>query len=223
MLCAMPRKSLELPNPLKRRLLHLRILSGTETPPVLSGPEVRNCMRLLEMPLGDGVLALLANGDSRTLRMDPRLTHVPQYTREAHGAGLPRGLLCLGKLPNHYFAVPPSGAYVHLHPIDDAESRQLPLEQWLDEQIAILIEQLRDVETEEKARVFHTINEEELAAFAPGVELSAEGSRTVTHAKFGEGEVLREVDGGTKLEVRFGDGQVRMLLARFVQGPGVSS
>ena len=220
MLRPMPVKSLEIPTPLKRRLLHLRILSGTETAPVLPGSAVQSCMRLLDKPLGDAVLAFLANGDERTLRMDPRLPLLPQYTREAHDAGMPRGLVCLGKLPNHYFGVPPSGAYVHLFPTDDAEERQLPLEQWLDEQIAICIEQLRDVETDEKGRVFQSISEDDLAAFSPGVDLAAEGSRKVTHPKFGDGEVLREFEAGTKMEIRFADGQVRTLLSRFVQDAG---
>ena len=189
--------------------------------------------RLAEHPFADGLRytwgvsgveglysAFLANGDDRTLRMDPRLPLLPQYTREAHDAGMPRGLICLGKLPNHYFGVPPSGAYAHLFPTDDAEERQLPLEQWLDEQIAISIEQLRDVETDEKGRVFQSISEDDLAAFSPGVDLAADGARKVTHPKFGDGEVLREFEAGTKMEIRFADGQVRTLLSRFVQDAG---
>ena len=223
MLRAMAVKPLEIPAPTKRRLLHLRILSGTETAPVLSGPDVRNCMRLLEMPIGDVVLALLANGDRRTLRMDPRLKLIPSYTREAHEAGLGRGLLCIGKLPKHYFGIAPGGTLVYLHPTDDAEPRQVTLDEWLDEQIALMVEHLHESEDDdEKGRVFQSITDEEIEAFVPGVELAEEGSRTVTHAKFGEGEVLRELEGGEKLEIRFADGQVRTLLARFVQQPGAN-
>ena len=41
----------------------------------------------------------------------------------------------------------------------------------------------------------------------------------VRHVKFGDGEVLREIDSGAsqKLEVRFGDGTCRVLLARFLE------
>jgi len=217
-------KSLEVPEPIKRRLLHLRVLSGTETEPVLSGSEVRNCMRLLDVPLGDIVWAFLANGDNRTLRLDPRLSLIPNYTEEAHAAGLPRGLVCVGRIPDrYYFGMPPSGANVHLYPIDDAEERQLTLAAWLDEQIAIMTETLHESDDDDiKGRAFHTITTGELAGFEPGVEMAEDDSRKVMHKKFGEGEILRELEGGAKLEIRFGDGQVRTLLARFVEASGAS-
>jgi len=216
---AMSVKPLEIPEPIKRRLLHLRVLSGTETEPLLTGPEVSNCMRLLGRPLGDIVWAFLANGDNRTLRLDPRLSLIPNYTEEAHAAGMPRGLICLGKVPDrHYFGMTPSGAYVHLYPIDDDDERQLPLTQWLDEQIAIMIEVLRESDDDDiKGRAFRSITAEDLAAFEPGVEMAEGESHRVSHKKFGAGEVLRELEGGAKLEIRFEDGQVRTLLARFVE------
>lgn len=217
-------KPLEIPESIKRRLHHLRVLSGTETEPVLAGSEVRNCMRLLDKPLSDTVLAFLANGDNRTLRLDPRLPLIPSYTKEAHAAGMPRGLVCVGRVPDrYYFGMPPSGANVHLYPIDDADERQLPLTDWLDEQIAVMTEALHATEDDDiKGRVFQTITDEDLEAFAPGVEMAEDDSRKVTHQKFGDGEVLRELEGGEKLEIRFGDGQVRTLLARFVQSPGAA-
>lgn len=223
MLRRMSVKTLEIPEPVKRRLLHLRILSGTETEPVLNGSEVANCMRLLGKPLGDIVWALLANGDDRTLRLDPRLSMIPDYTKEAHAAGMPRGLVCLGKLPNHYFGVPPSGAYVHLYPTDDEEERQLPLSEWLDEQIATLTETLHESDDDDlKGRVFQSIHDKDLEKFKPGVEMDGGSDRNVTHKKFGKGEILRELEGGEKLEIRFEDGAVKTLLARFVERPGQS-
>ena len=224
MLAPMSVKSLEVPEPIRRRLFHLRVLSGTETEPVLSGSEVRNTMRLLDTPLGDVVWAFLANGDNRTLRLDPRLSLIPSYTKEAHDAGMPRGLVCLGRIPDrYYFGMPPSGAYVHLYPIDDDDERQLPLAQWLDEQIAIITEALHESDDDDiKGRAFQTITADDLAAFEPGVEMAEDDSRKVTHKKFGGGEILRELEGGAKLEIRFEDGQVRTLLARFVEGPGAA-
>lgn len=224
MLRRMSVKTLEIPEPLKRRLLHLRVLSGTETEPVLQASEVETLMRELHVPLGDAVWALLANGDNRTLRLDPKLSMIPDYTEEAHEAGLPRGLVCLGKVPGRfYFGVPPSGATVHLYPLDDEEERQLPLTQWLDEQIAVMTEVLHEEEDDDlKGRVFQTITEEDLAKFQPGVEMKKAKGREVTHKKFGKGEILRELEGGEKLEVRFEDGAVKTLLARFVERPGQS-
>jgi len=221
MLPPMSVKTLEVPEPIKRRLFHLRVLSGTETEPVLSGSEVRNCMRLLDVPLGDTVWAFLANGDNRTLRLDPRLSLIPNYTEEAHAAGMPRGLICVGKIPDrYYFGMPPSGAYVELYPLDDREMRQLPLAEWLDEQIAQMTETLHESDDDDlKGRAFQSISAEDLAAFEPGVEMSEDQSRKVTHKKFGAGEILRELE-GDKLEIRFDDGQVRTLLARFVEAPG---
>jgi len=224
MLRRMSVKKLEIPEPLKRRLLHLRVLSGTETEPVLQAAEVETLMRELHVPLGDNVWALLANGDNRTLRLDPKPSMIPDYSKEAHEAGLPRGLVCLGKLGNrYYFGVPPSGAHVHLYPMDDEEERQLPLTQWLDEQIATMTEALHESEDDDlKGRVFQSITEEDLAKFQPGVEMKKAKAQKVTHKKFGEGEILRELEGGEKLEVRFADGAVKTLLARFVDRPGPS-
>jgi len=224
MLSAMSVKTLEIPEPVKRRLLHLRILSGTETEPVLNGTEVSNCMRLLDKPLGDIVWAFLANGDNRTLRLDPRLSMIPDYTEEAHDAGMPRGLVCLGKVPNrYYFGVPPSGAYVHLYPMDDEDERQLPLTEWLDEQIATVTEALHESDDDDvKGRVFQSIHDKDLEKFKPGVEMDGGSDRSVTHKKFGKGAILRELEGGEKLEIRFEDGQVKTLLARFVERSGQS-
>ena len=216
----MPLKTLEIPERIKRRLLHLRILSGTETEPTLPGPAVKNCMRLVGTPIGDVVLALMANGDDRTLMLDPRISQIPAYTREAHGAGLPHGLLCIGKFQGTYFGVPPGGQFVFLMPTDgDDAPRQVPLEHWLDEQVALMVEWLRHDKSEAKARTFRTVNEEDVVMFEPSVDLAEEGSRSISHPKFGGGEILRELEGGDKLEIRFDDGQVRTLLARFVQRP----
>jgi hypothetical protein len=222
MLPAMSVKTLEIPEPVKRRLLHLRILSGTETEPVLDGSEVKNLMRLLDMPLGDIVWAVLANGDNRTLRLDPRLPMIPSYTKEAHEAGMPRGLVCIGKVPGHYyFGMPPSGASVLLYPMDDEDQRQLPLTDWLDEQIAHMTEVLHESDDDEKkGRVFQSIHDDDLEKFEPGVEMDGGSDRSVTHKKFGKGEILRELEGGEKLEIRFDDGAVKTLLARFVERPG---
>lgn len=219
----MTARPLELSQGLKRRLLHLRLLTGTHTPPTLDAAEVEQVERELGVRLGDAVLGLLANRDGALVAHEVRLRNLPRHTRELHEAGGDSCLIGLGRDPEGAFvigiapSVPPREGAICFVDLDRGTVRDLPLGAWLEELVAEEIEKLRDVESEEKARVFKVLSEEEVRSFAPAVVGADAPERRVVHPKFGPGVVLREFEGGTKLEVRFHDGSTRTLLSRFLQ------
>ncbi len=215
----MTARPLELTQGLKRRLLHLRQLTGTHTPPTLDAGEVAAAERELGVKLDDPVLALLANRDDALGAHEVSLRNLGTHTRELRDASGDESLIGLGRDPEGSFIVgiPPTGGVLSFVALEGGAVRQLAPEAWLDELVAIEIEKLRDVETEEKARVFKVLSDDEVRAFVPAMITDETSRRRVEHPKFGRGEVLREFEGGVKLEVRFGDGSTRTLLARFVR------
>ncbi len=210
-------RTLEVSSALKRRLLHLRELCGTPTPPDLDGREVDEVQRALNgLVLGDPLLALLANGDEATRAREIRLQNVVTITRELHAQGGPRGFVGIGRRRNGNGLIGAPLLGLQLHFFDDDNAGQvMPTADWLDELIAHEIESLRDNEGDEKARAFKKVTDADLEGFEPRIVVDETPSRLVTHPKFGPGEVMRSFDG--KVEVRFEDGTTRTLLERFVQ------
>lgn len=210
-------RELELPPALKRRLLHLRVMSGIEAPPTIDVDHVNELESELGLQLGDCFLALLANRDGLLDEYDVRLRNVGTMTRDFHAQGMPRGMLGIGRDPESGFLVgaPPLGRLVHILDPESGAARQLTVEQWLDELLAAFRDTVRDDDGEAKARAHQPLNEDEVAKFKPAlVHDVAPPKRLVTHPKFGFGEVLNQ--DGDKLEIRFTDGSVKNLLARFV-------
>lgn len=221
----MTARPLELEQALKRRLLHLRQLTGTSTPATLDAGEVAAAERELGVQLGDPVLALLANRDDALVAHEVRLRNLAVHTRELHEAGGSAQLIGLGRDPEgaYVIGIPPAGGPLCFVDLETKEARELDLVAWLDELVAEEIAKLRDVETEEKARAFKVLSDEEVRAFAPALISDERPRRRVEHPKFGPGVVLRELEGGAKLEVRFEDGSTRTLLARFVRAADPSA
>lgn len=213
-------RTLELSASLKRRLVHLRHLTGAEQAPELKEAEVMLAQQVLGRSLGDAFLALLANHDKALEAYDLDVQRLPARTKEAHVAGLPFGFVALGRDPESdaiVGATPLGTQVIVLAGGPEQEARQLPVEAWLDELIAEEIEKLRDDETDEKARVYKTVTAKDVESFAPALTRPTRGERRhVKHAKFGVGEVLRELEGGSKLEIRF-EGGTKTLMARFVR------
>ena len=213
-------RTLELSASLKRRLVHLRHLTGVEQAPELKEADVLLAQQVLGRPLGDAFIAILATHDKALEGYDLDLQRLPGFTKEAHVAGLPFGFVALGREPGSEAIVgaTPLGTQVIVMATDpEGETRHLPVEAWLDELIAEEIEKLRDDESDEKARVYKTVTDADVEAFAPALMRPTRGERRhVKHAKFGVGEVLRELEGGAKLEIRFESG-TKTLMARFVR------
>lgn len=213
----MTARVLELPDVLRRRLLHLRLMHGVTEPPTLDAAEVAAAQKALGRPIGDPLLALLANGDDALHAREIRLRSVASLTKELHAAGGPRGLFGIGRRVegSGLIASPALGTQLHFYDFDAEQplARTVHVLEWLDELIAREVEALRDVETDEKARAFKKITAEDLEGFRPAITARASGPQ-VQHAKFGVGEVLRRFDG--KVEVRFADGSTRTLLERFL-------
>ncbi len=211
-------RTLELPTSLKRRLLHLRQLTGTRTVAALDAGQVADVESALRVKLGDPLLALLANRDGALLAHEVRLRNLVGLTKDFHAQGGPRGMIGIGRDPDGklIFGAPLLGLRLHVVEVETRAVRAMSTEEWLDELISVEIELLRDVESDEKARAFKVLGDAEVTAFAPAVTQS-DALRQVQHAKFGLGEILHEMEEGTKLEVRFADGTTRTLLARFVQ------
>ncbi|MEM1416785.1 MAG: hypothetical protein AAGH15_17950 [Myxococcota bacterium] len=211
---------LELPPALKRRLVHLRQLTGATQEPHLREADVMLAQQRIGRPLGDAFLALMANHDEALEAYDLDLARLPGLTKEAHIAGMPFGFVALGRAPESevYVGATPLGSLVMLFdPNDGEETRQLGVEAWLDELIAEEIEKLRDDLSDDKARVYKLVKDADVAAYTPALVRPTAGERRhVQHPKFGVGEVLRELEGGEKLEIRFDSG-TKTLMARFVR------
>ena len=98
-------RSLQLPDSLKRRLLHLRLLTGTQTPAELDADRVLSVQKLVGAELGDGLLALFANGDAALARYELRLRHIATHTNEFRSNGGPRGMIAIGRCPDGRFLI----------------------------------------------------------------------------------------------------------------------
>ncbi len=213
----MAARELDVPTSLKRRLLHLRLLTGTETPAEVDANEVAAVEKALGCTLEDPLLAVVANGDAALARFEVRLRNLPAHTEEFRASGGPRGMIGIGRHAEMETVIgaPLRAARVCFVSTTDAPMREEAIETWLDELVGAEIEALRDEKSDAKARTFRKVTDADVEAFLPAVVESA-ARRRITHGKFGEGEVLRELDGGQKLEIRFDDGSTKTLLARFV-------
>ena len=212
-------RELEIPPTLKRRLLHLRAISGTALPAVLDVDVVTELEASLKTQLGDCFLALLANQDGLLDEFDIRPRNVATMTEDFHKQGMPRGMLGLGRSAdgNTLVGCPPMGRIVHLMNVEEGTTRQLPIEQWLDELVAAARDSVRDDDGEAKARAHHTMSEKELEEFALTlIRRPKADAKRVHHPKFGDGDVISESGNGEKFEIRFDDGSTRNLLSRFV-------
>lgn len=209
---------LELPDSLKRRLLHLRLLTGTQTPAQLDSDRVQSIQKAIGVELGDALLALFANGDAALARYEIRLRHVATHTKELRANGGDAGMIAIGRCPDGKFLIgtATNGKELHLLGLDGEETRDVKAESWLDELIAEEVEGLRDEEGDAKARTMKVVNDADVAAFEPRLVVDESPKRRVTHVKFGSGVVLSESEDQSKLEILFADGTTRTLLARFV-------
>lgn len=213
---------LALPDSLKRRLLHLRLLTGTQTPAELDADRVQSIQKSIGVELGDALLALFANGDAALARYELRLRHVATHTKELRANGGDDGMIAIGRCPDGKFLIGTAthGKQLHLLGLDGEETRDVLAESWLDELIADEVEGLRDEEGDAKARTMKVVTDEDVAAFEPRLVVDESPKRRVTHAKFGAGVVVSESDDLSKLEILFADGKTRTLLARFVTPEG---
>ncbi len=209
---------LQLPDSLKRRLLHLRLLTGTQLQAELDADQVQAVQKSIGLELGDGLLALFANNDAALARYELRLRHIATHTNEFRSNGGPRGMIAIGRCPDGKFLIgtAASGLHLHLLGLDGEETRVLVVETWLDELIAEEIENLRDELGDAKARTMKVVNDSDVAGFEPRLVVDDSPKRKVTHPKFGPGVVIAESDDKSKLEILFADGTTRTLLARFV-------
>ncbi|MCB9633358.1 MAG: hypothetical protein H6721_14680 [Sandaracinus sp.] len=213
-----PVRTLDLPVSLRRRLLHLRGLCGAHVPAVLDARLVTEAQAALRTTFGDPLLALFANGDDALGRREIAVTKVVELTRELHRRGGPRGLIGVGMDPETGILLVSNALGTQIGTFDDfGASAMRPLETWLDDLIGAEKEALRELETEEKARTFKTLTDDEVAAFQPSLVAFERVVRRVHHPKFGTGEVVRELDAGAKLEILFaGEPKPRTLMASFV-------
>lgn len=177
--------------------------------------------------LSDEALAILAAGSEfLARRYGMRLGLVGAHTEDARLAMVPRSLIALGAEGGRFYCVPAKPALgerprLTICANDGTTTRREPLERWLHERIDEVLEDLELSESQQR----HLDSDEVLERFVP--RLFASGAvagpggalRRVAHPKFGEGTVLRELQGGpeTKLEIDFDGGGRRVLLARFVQ------
>lgn len=213
-----PVRTLDLPVSLRRRLLHLRGLCGAHVPAVVDARLVTEAQQALRTTFGDPLLALFANGDDALGRLEIGVTKVVELTRELHRRGGPRGLIGIGMDPETGVLLVSNALGTQIGTFDDfGASAMRALEAWLDDLIGAEKEALRELETEEKARTFKTLTDDEVAAFQPGLVAVERVVRRVHHPKFGTGEVVREIDSGAKLEILFaGEPKPRTLMASFV-------
>ena len=211
----MSTRELELPSGWKRRLLHLRILCNTKEPPQLDAADVSRVEEALGVTLGDPLLALLTTHATTLREYEIQLLSLPNHTKDVRAA-LGGELIGLGKHPdgNVFLATTASGTEVHRISMANKNVTVLPTEKWLDLQVARRQESLRGKGDKMRALGVKSIAEDALAEFVPRVVEDETPKRRVHHAKFGDGDVLREFD-GAKLEIRFECG-TKTLMASFV-------
>ncbi len=177
--------------------------------------------------LGDDALALLAAG-SRVLarRFGITVEELGAHTERAREAGCPRSLVAIGSAGRDSFVCVSTAAGAGERPriwsyTTGSMANREPLDTWLR---AVIEHALDDLELSEGQ--WRRIESDEAGArFVPrliaGDPMAAPDAaiRRVSHPKFGEGAVVREIHEGAepKLEIDFGAGGRRILLARFVR------
>lgn len=177
--------------------------------------------------LSDDALALFAAG-SATLTREYQLTlaMVGDHTAQARAAGAPRSLLAIGRAePELFLCVQAAATASERTRLFFFSPGASPSREAIEGFLGGVIEQaLDDLELSEGQ--WRRIRGDEFgAAFMPRLVIGAgpiqgaDALPRVTHAKFGEGVVLRELsDGGeAKLEIDFGAAGRKILLARFVR------
>src|SRR5690606_38735660 len=110
---------------------------------------------------------LFANGDDALGRREIALSKVVMLTEQLHRRGGPRGLLGVGLDPETGVMLVSNALGTSIGTYDEefGGSAMRSLETWLDELIGAEKEALRELETEEKARTFKTLSDDEVAAF----------------------------------------------------------
>lgn len=224
-------RPLEVNDLLHRTLVKLRRLHARCLSPELDVRVLDEVEAALGYQFSDDVLALFAAGVDE-LRVHARMDigTVLKLNVAARKKGCPEDLVVIGGRPDEraYYAVqraPDPGQLEQLI-IFDAEEGALtgqPLRAWVQGTLEQLRESMRDRDPEERALARVKVGPAEFDRFKPALiaVVAAEPAvRRVHHPKFGEGEVLRELDSGPgrKLEVRFADG-VKVLLARVFEKP----
>ncbi len=217
-------RAIQLPLSWKRRLHHLRVLCNTQGAPQLDadllGRVQTDLGRLIgqtePVTLGEPILAILATGGSLLHEYEVRLAMLPRHTRNAHEAGLSRGLVGIGRTADGEILLAASllGTRFFRFEVATGHTEVLHGESWLDALIQEQQERLRDADDEARARSAIPIDAAEVEAYAPSV-LRAATLGSVHHNKFGAGDVLRELGDG-KVEVRFASG-TKTLLRSFLR------
>ena len=206
-------------------------LQAIELPTELELEAVEALERSLAAGFSDVLLAVYA-GRVPHLEdaFEMQLATLPELSEEAWAVGCPADMLAVARQADRFYCVPrrehPWAATVvtSWHPLDGAGApRALP--RWL-----------RDVPMVDLWDVLHELQALEAGQDEPPVAARVEAGVPLTlrlvprrsavlqaaprvqHPKFGVGRVLRATGGGPerKLEIDFGGGGVRTILARFV-------
>ncbi len=227
---------LEVDDGIRAALVTLRLLEADPLPPKdLSAREVESVEQEYGCVLPDPILAAFAaNTDELGEQAEMDLPDVVAHTQEAYGRGCPRDLIAVGRQPDGlaYYCIERRADWDG-HPvvlrIFDSQDHSIsvhPLAAWLDERVEACRESLQEGDADDRARAELEPTDTQLARFRPRVRSIAAGEaatsdpgpRTVRHAKFGPGTVLRETGSGMdrKLEVDFEQVGTKVILARFL-------
>ncbi|MBA3548712.1 MAG: hypothetical protein H0T76_19675 [Nannocystis sp.] len=222
------------------RQLHLALTEADATHPWLKAIELPTELELeavealeqsLSASFSDALLAVYA---SRVPHLEDafemQLEGLTQLGEEAWAVGCPADMLAVARQADLFFCVPRREhpwavtMVIAWHPLDGAGAPR-PLPRWL-----------RDVPMADLWEVLHELQAVDAGQDEPppaarvevGVPLTPrlvphrstvlQAAPRVQHPKFGVGRVLRATGGGSdrKLEIDFGGGGVRTILARFV-------
>ncbi|EYF00248.1 hypothetical protein [Chondromyces apiculatus] len=221
-------RSNRLTGPLRRAYLSLvaaerggQALSSRRIVVTVDAAAVARAEQDLGVPL-DPSLLVLFSGDLDVLGIyDFDLTQLASLREEGQEAGVPTNLVPLGRDGTTWICTDPSAKkpriVVH-DPESDLDRKPMPVADWLEE----ITEQ--HLHGQEQSEIDQQTIDDWLEAATVEVRITAttrgpQNLYRVRHPKFGEGTVRRQEPTGDdqKLEIDFGAGGVRILLARFVE------
>jgi hypothetical protein len=231
-------RTLDVSDAVKTALVRLRRLEGVTTPPHLDLRAVADVEAELACELSDDVLsALAADVDDLRENAGMVLAEVVGKTRAAYRRGCSKDLVAIGRHPDGlaYYCVRrraerDRGTQLIDFDTQDQSASPTSLQHWLETRVEARVEFLSEGDEQEQRRARDAgaeVGDEALRTFCPALVVRASDAptettlalRRVRHARFGTGELLREVNDGAqrKYEIRFPQVGTKLLLASAVE------
>lgn len=207
-----------------RGLVSLAVFEGASLEQTIRVAAVREVEATLDCRFEDPVLCLFAESHLEVLReAEICLERAVERTERAREEDLPPEYVAIGRIDEETFLCAPrqpdeTTSHLYLYDCESRGARPTSAGRWLEEQVGLYRERLRDGTDEQQSRVDDSPSELQLAKYRPDMIPEPSPDVRVRHPEFGTGTVVDEYDSGEskKYEIEFDD-ETRTILAEYVE------